>query len=192
MHDLPQTRKARALIVYIAMSLDGYIATPEGDLDFLSTVAQEGEDYGYADFLQQVDTVLWGRKTYEKVLSFGGPLPHADKRVYVLTKSRQGREGQVQFVDDLPGLVRSLQQEQEGLAIYCDGGGALVSELLRLQCVDQLIISIIPQLLGDGIRLFQPPGPVQKLQLLYSKPFPSGLVQLCYAVASGAPRAAGA
>lgn len=65
-------------MLYIAASLDGYIAKPNDDLSFLDQVAQEGEDYGYADFIRTVDTVIVGRKTYDKVISMGYPFPHTD------------------------------------------------------------------------------------------------------------------
>jgi hypothetical protein len=67
---------SRKLILYIAMSLDGYIAKEDGNIDFLSVVEKAGEDYGFADFLQGIDTIIWGRKTFDKVLSFGIGIPH--------------------------------------------------------------------------------------------------------------------
>ncbi|MDA3907200.1 MAG: hypothetical protein PF484_14100 [Bacteroidales bacterium] len=73
---------ARKVVLYISMSLDGYIATKENDLGFLSIVEQEGEDYGYNDFVESVDTDIIGRKTYEKVIAMGFEYPQADKDVY--------------------------------------------------------------------------------------------------------------
>ncbi|HEY0041148.1 MAG TPA: dihydrofolate reductase, partial [Flavisolibacter sp.] len=77
----------RKVILYIATSLDGYIAKTDDDLGFLSIVEQEGEDYGYGEFLQTVDAVIVGRRTYDKVLSMGYAFPHADKDAYIITRT---------------------------------------------------------------------------------------------------------
>ncbi len=78
----------RKVILYIAMSLDGYIAKQDDNIDFLSIVESPGEDYGYAEFLNNIDTIIWGRRTFDKVLSFGNGVPHKDKKVYVISKTR--------------------------------------------------------------------------------------------------------
>ena len=87
----------RKVILYISMSLDGYIASREDSLDFLSSVFQEGEDYGYNAFISSVDTVIIGRKTYEKVLSMGYAYPHTDKDVYIITRSERKSIGSFKF-----------------------------------------------------------------------------------------------
>lgn len=78
--------KNREAVVYIAQSLDGYIAREDGDISWLDMVANDGEDYGYGEFLNSVDTVVLGRKTYEKVKSMSSETPYIGKKVYVLTK----------------------------------------------------------------------------------------------------------
>ncbi|MFD1552442.1 dihydrofolate reductase [Putridiphycobacter roseus] len=172
----------RKLVLYIAMSLDGYIATESGSIDFLSIVnSDKNEDFGHGSFMQSVDTVIWGRKTYEKVLSFGEELPYADKKKYVISKQKKEGHGLVEFTDDVVDLIYTLKNE-EGKDIYCDGGGEIVSELLKNKLFDQLIISIVPHILGDGIRLFQGGSEAQGLKLKNSITFPSGLVQLNYKV----------
>ena len=70
----------RKVILYIAMSLDGYIAKENGDISWLSVVEKQGEDYWYSKFINTIDTVVMGRKTYEKILSFGIEFPHKDKK----------------------------------------------------------------------------------------------------------------
>ena len=171
----------RQVIVYIACSLDGYIAKPDGDINWLSMVEAPPEDYGYAAFIQTVDTIVMGRKTYEKVLSFGIPWPHVGRKCYVLSKTRTGSDENVEFYGgDLGDLVAALRQ-QEGGHIYCDGGGEVVHSLLQHGLADRYIVSIIPILLGDGIRLFKPGFPEQPLHLISSRAYASGLVQLCYA-----------
>ena len=171
---------SRKLLLYISASLDGYIATEAGDLDFLSSVAQEGEDYGYYDFVKSVDTVIIGRKTYEKVISMGFEYPHVDKDVYIITRTPRPDVGTFKFYSgDLTELVQGLKK-MPGKNIYCDGGAEIVQKLLQANLIDEIIISIIPFLLGGGIRLFKEGRPMQKLKLISSKQFEMGLVQLHY------------
>ena len=170
----------RKLILYIAMSLDGYIARPDGDINWLSSVERPGEDYGYADFVQTVDTVIMGRKTYDKVLSFGIEFPHKDRQCYIITRQERPAEGNIVFyAGSLPDLVARLKN-QPGGNIYCDGGAELATALRRADLIDTYVISIIPIMLGNGIRLFPNDCPEQKLQLVDCKTFESGLVQLHY------------
>lgn len=163
------------------MSLDGYIAQKDDNIDFLSVVETPGEDFGYAAFLQEIDTVIWGRKTFDKVLSFGGGVPHTDKKVVVISRSRTGKHEHAEYVADVVELVKRLKAEP-GKDIYCDGGAEIVFELLNHQLIDRLIVSVIPHLLGDGIRLFRENNVEQKLQYKKSISFPCGLVQLWYDV----------
>lgn len=163
------------------MSLDGFIAKKDDNLDFLSLVEKPNEDYGYAEFTNTIDTVIWGRKTFDKVKSFGLDIPHADKKVYVISKSKQGIDGHVEYSNDVVDLVKKLKSE-EGKDIYCDGGAEIVTLLLNSELFDRIIISVIPHILGDGIRLFKENNLAQKLSLKKSVSYPSGLVQLCYDV----------
>lgn len=173
----------RKVIVYIAVSLDGYIAQEDGNIDWLSMVEVPGEDYGYATFYETIDTVVMGRKTYEKVLSFGIPYPHSQKQNYIISKTLSGSTNQsiVFFNGDVKTLVTDLKQ-QDGKNIFIDGGAQLVQSLLKEKLIDNIIISTIPVLLGCGIRLFNGELPFQNLQLLSTKTFDSGLVQVHYAL----------
>lgn len=121
----------RKLILYIAMSLDGYIAKKDGNIDFLSIVETPNEDFGYSDFLQNIDTVIWGRKTFDKVLSFGNGVPHKDKKVYVISKSKQGTIEHAEYASNAVELIKTLKH-QTGKDIYCDGGAEIVYELLSI------------------------------------------------------------
>lgn len=163
------------------MSLDGYIAKKDDSIDFLSIVNTPNEDFGYADFLQNIDTVIWGRKTFDKVLSFGNGVPHKDKQVFVISKTKTGKVDHAVYHNDPVALVKTLKQ-QEGKHIYCDGGGEIVFELLNQRLFDRIIVSIIPHLLGDGIKLFKEKNIEQNLQFKRSISYPSGLLQLWYDV----------
>ncbi|RNI28687.1 dihydrofolate reductase family protein [Rufibacter latericius] len=171
----------RQVVLYIAMSLDGYIAKEDDNIDFLSQVERPGEDYGYAAFQQTVDTLIWGRRTYDKVLSMNMPeFMHKDKKCYVLSRSRTGHDENVEFYGgDLKDLVSTLKQ-QPGKNIYCDGGGEVVAALLNEHLIDKMIVSVIPHLLGSGIRLFKDGRPEEQITLTNSITYPSGLVQLWY------------
>jgi dihydrofolate reductase len=172
----------RKVILYIATSLDGYIAKPNDDLGFLSIVEREGEDYGYSEFVKTVDAVIVGRKTYDKVISMGYDFPHTDKDAYIITRTPKPNIGLVKFyTGNLKALVEKLKTEK-GKNIYCDGGAEVVNELLKHGLIDEYIISVIPILLGGGIKLFNDGRPEQKLELLSAKSFEKGLVQLHYKI----------
>lgn len=172
----------RKVLLFIATSLDGYIADQKGSIDFLKLVEKNGEDYGYADFFSTVDVVVLGRKTWDTILSLNIPQPYEGKKVYIISKSRQGSEGNAGYYgEDLTTLIRELKDEK-GLNIFVDGGSQVINSLLKEHMIDRMIISIIPVLLGDGIPLFRTGFPLQNLRLIQSKNFPSGLVQLEYEV----------
>jgi len=171
--------KNRKLILYIAMSLDGYIAKPNDDLSFLSIVQKEGEDYGYADFIAKVDTVIMGRKTYDWVTK-QVEFPHIDKNVYIITRTTRPSIGRTIFyTGDLTYLIKKLKTEK-GENIYCDGGAEIVNELLQNDLIDEYIISVVPILVGNGTKLFKDGRPEQKLKLIETKTFKTGLTQLHY------------
>jgi dihydrofolate reductase len=172
----------RKLILYIACSLDGYIAKPNDDLEFLSRVQIDGEDYGYHEFISNIDTVILGRKTYDWVMSQVDRFPHADKETYVVTRTTKAQKENITFyTGELRELVMGLKKKP-GRHIFCDGGAEIVNELLKEQLFDELIISVIPVLVGDGIRLFKEGRPEQGLDFVSVKSYDTGLVQLHYRV----------
>lgn len=163
------------------MSLDGYIAKPNDDIGFLSLVEKENEDYGYADFLKTIDTVIVGRKSFEKVLSLGFDYPHSDKEVYIISRTPKPNIGSFRFYSsDLVELVLKLKK-LKGKNIYCDGGAEIANVLLKNNLIDELYISIIPILLGNGISLFNKDLPENNLNLISAKTYEKGLVHLHYA-----------
>jgi len=170
----------RKLILYIASSLDGFIAGPGDDLSFLNPMHVEGEDYGYGEFINGIDTVIVGRRTYDWVINQGVEFPHKDKPCFIITSQEKPAEGNLNFYKgDLKALVTRLKSEK-GKNIFCDGGAQVVNYLLREKLFDELIISVVPVLLGDGIKLFQDQRPTQRLELKEVKNYVSGMVQLHY------------
>ena len=177
-----QVKTMRTLSLFIAASLDGYIAKPNDDLSFLKLVEKEGEDYGYAKFSDTIETIIVGRKTYDYVLKKIGPAHYdnGQRNVYVITRTERPGEGRTTFyTGELAGLVQRLKSES-GKNIYCDGGAEIINELLKHYLVDEFIISIIPVLVGNGTRLFKDNRPEQLLELVGSKSFDTGLMQLHY------------
>jgi len=171
--------------VFIATSLDGYIARPDGTFDFLSIVEHPDEDYGFAEFFATVDALVIGRNTYETALAFP-EWPYAGKRCVVLThRETPSVHGEQFFAGEPAALV-----EQLGLSgaqrLYVDGG-AVIRQFLADGLIDDLTVSIVPVLLGQGVALFGPEVPEQRLSLASSKAYESGLVQLCYSRARAEP-----
>ena len=174
------------VILYIASSLDGYIARPDGAVDWLDEVATQGdgpeEDFGYEEFFAGIGTVLMGRTTYEQILTFGVDYPYPGTAGYVFSRTRAGqRDENVEFVQaaDLPQFISHLKAASDR-HIWLIGGGLLIQEFLRLDLVDRIIVTIMPVILGEGILLFPPPTPQRDLVLVESRSYSSGMVQLTY------------
>ncbi len=170
----------RKVILYIAASLDGYIAKADGDIEWLSIVQKKDENYGYTRFMKTVDTVILGRRAYDKVMSMNPSFQDEGKEWYVITREERPQEGRVRFYN---GKVLDLMTDlrsSEGKNIFIDGGAELVNELMKHDLIDEYIISVIPIFLGNGIRLFKDYRPEMKLKLVDSKSYDSGLVQMHY------------
>lgn len=164
------------------MSLDGFIATKDDDLSWLSVVEKEGLDYGYANMMERCDTYIVGSRTYTVVLGLtGGDFPQANMfDCYVITQKEIPSTNGITFYNgDLKTLIQSLRSKN-GKDIYCDGGSQIVKLLMDDNLIDEYIISVIPIFLGEGIRLFKGSSLQTSLKLLNSEKFETGLVQLHY------------
>lgn len=177
--------KNRNVIIHAYSSLDGFIAKPNDDMSFLARKKDKDIDYGWKDIVDSSDTIIVGRKSYDwvaKELEDG--YPHRDKQVIVMTRTPKLTGGHVKFYSgDLKELVEGLK-EQEGENIFCDGGSEIFTALFIDKLVDELIITIMPVLLGAGKRLFGDGRPEQEFELISSKDYTSGVVQLHYKVAA--------
>jgi dihydrofolate reductase len=169
---------------FLAMSVDGFIAREDGTVDWLEPFG--GEEHGYQAFLDTVDVLVVGRNTYEVVLGFPG-WPYAGKRCVVLSHrpvpSRHGEE----FAAGTPAEIADQLARTGARRAYVDGG-AVVSGFLSAGLLDDLTVSIVPVVLGTGIRLFQPGLREGALVLEGCRSYPSGLVQLRYRARPEAPR----
>ena len=166
----------RKIKLFIACSLDGFIAGEKGEIDWLFT----DQDYGYTPFMKGVDSCVMGRKTYELAASFP-EWPYAEKKCYVLTRNKKiKKDARAEFVFDAKKLMEKLQKEK-GNGILVVGGGEVVKLFLNENCLDELIVFVHPLILGKGIPLF-PKATKKKLKLLNTHAFNTGLVRLHYAV----------
>lgn len=169
--------------VFIATSLDGFIARPDGDIAWLLQRDAPDEDHGYVDFIADKDLIVMGRGTYEKALNLG---PWAyDRPVLVLSKHLadaavpEALQGKVQFSASAPGELMEALAAQNVRRIYVDGG-QLVQSFLRAGLIADMVITTVPVLLGSGRRLFGALSGDVDWALVSSRSFPSGLVQSCY------------
>lgn len=172
----------RKVVLYISMSVDGFIATKDDDLSWLSIAEKEGVTYGYDTMMERVDTYIVGRKTYDVVLGLtGGVFPQAESlKCYILTRQERAAEKGVEFYNgDIAALISELKSE-EGKDIYCDGGGEVVRLLMEKNLIDEYIISVMPLFLGDGKRLFIGGTPPADIVALPSEHYETGVVQLRY------------
>jgi dihydrofolate reductase len=179
--------KARKIIVHIATSADGYIARPDGDVEWLNRRARL--DYGIKKFYATIDTILWGRKTYDWSLEYarkhrmkGGVF---DRNVanYVFSRKppKKAAPG-VQFVAEPVKAFSRRMRATPGKHIWMMGGGGLIASFLDAGEIDEFDIHVIPVLIGKGIPLIAPRHRDVPLRLLSTKKFPDGVVRLRYEV----------
>lgn len=162
---------------YVATSLDMYIAKPDGGVDWLF----HDQDYGYQEFLDSIDCLIMGKKTYDQIRSFGA-WPYGELPTFVFTHGDL-KTGGLDLITSNQKEPRQLMIElaEQGLTkAWLVGGGELASQFLKLDLLDELILSIHPILIGEGIALFGLEGQQNKMDLQDTKSFDSGLVQLTY------------
>ena len=172
----------RKVILYIADSIDNYIAKSSGDTSWLHDpeYAIENEDFGYGELIKSVDTTLMGHNTYKVVSGFDGPFPYADKTNYVFTRSARANDEHAAFIDnDIPEFVNSLKNV-EGNDIWLIGGGQINTLLLDHNLIDEMIITQVPIILGSGLTLFTSTEHIHSFLLEDSKSYKNGFVKSTY------------
>ncbi len=173
----------RPITLYIASSLDGFIARKDRDISWLEAYQQEGQDYGYSEFLRSIDIIVMGSKTFEQILDFSS-WPYGDITTYVLTKRELPIPEKANVIlsrERLEELIPQLRDESLK-GIWLVGGASIAKNFLRLKAVDRIVLSIIPKLLGDGILLFGDTGAEATLVLQESRIYGNGMVQMYYDV----------
>jgi len=172
--------------VFVGVSVDGFLARANGELDFLD--AGGSEPHGYEEFIASVDTIVIGRKTFEIVMGFDA-WPYGERRVVILSSqpvdlaAASARGGRVEHMSGLPADIASRLSTTGARHVYVDGG-VTIQGFLRAGLVQRLVVSRVPVLIGSGIPLF---GDLPKdvvLRHVPTRAFPGGLVQSEYEVVS--------
>lgn len=171
--------------VFIATSLDGFIARNDGDIEWLLSRDAPSENHGYESFIENMDGIIMGRGSYEKVRTFT-PWPY-NKPVLVLSKSLaptpvpEPLKDRVRFIDLSPKAAMDMLAGEGWRRVYVDGG-QIIQSFLREGLIADMVITQVPVLLGEGRPLFGPLSRDISLTHLGTKAFPSGLVQSHYRV----------
>ncbi len=179
---------ARKIIVYIATSADGYIARPDGDVEWLNRPQPAG-GYGMGAFYKKIDTILWGRKTYEVGLSMTGVGGFDSKLKHYVFSSRPPatNPAEVEFVNEPIAPFARRLRAAPGKDIWMMGGGGIIASFLDEGEIDEFIIHIIPTFIGEGIPLIAPRHRLIELELRSSRRFSDGIVRLHYDVGPPGP-----
>lgn len=177
-------KRHRKVIVYIAISADGYIARPDGDVSWLDRPRPKGQ-YGMGAFMKRIDTIVWGRRTYTKGIEMGMKVGAFGSKVknYVFSRQPQGSllRGFELVREPIKPFVQRLRA-QRGKDIWMMGGGEIIASFLDEREIDEFSIHVIPILIGEGIPLIKPQHRSVPLKLLSTKKFPDGVVHLNYRV----------
>jgi dihydrofolate reductase len=175
--------KRRKVIVHIATSADGYIARPDGDLDWLTSRPAPKGFYGMNAFMKSVDTHLLGRKTYDVSLTMGAKFDSKGRTIVFSHHAPPANvPSGVEFVSDAMAPFVSRLREQPGKDIWLMGGGELIASFLDEHAIDEFVISVVPVFIGDGIPLIARRHRHTLLDLHSVERFDDGLVQLHYRV----------
>jgi len=177
----------RKIITYIATSADGYIARKDGSVDWLDRPRVKG-DYGIGKFYRSIDTILWGRKTYEMALGFqaeGNEGAESDSKIKNYAFSRRPPKKTApgfEFVKEPIKKFAKRLRSQKGKDIWMMGGAGIIGSFLDEGEIDEFIIHVIPTFIGEGIPLIAPRHRTVPLKLLSCKKFSDGVVRLHYEV----------
>lgn len=176
--------KRRKVIVHIAASADGYIARPDGDLEWLTSRPAPKGFYGMGAFMKSIDTMLLGRKTYEVSRRLGGTFDSKKGRTIVFSRQAPPADAPsgVEFVNEPIGPFVSRLRGEPGKDIWLMGGGDLIASFLDEHAIDEFVISVVPAFIGDGIPLISRRHRHVPLELRSVERFEDGLVQLHYDV----------
>jgi len=182
-------KAARKIIVYIATSADGYIARPDGDVEWLNR-RPHTVDYGISTFYKTIDTILWGRKTYDWLLAFHrkngtkGEMFDTKLANYVFSRKPQKRAPPgVEFVSEPVKTFARRLRATPGKHIWMMGGAGLIASFLDAGEIDEFDIHVMPTLIGKGIPLVAPRHRDIELRLRLARKYPDGVLRLRYEVA---------
>jgi dihydrofolate reductase len=174
-------KNMKKIILYIAASIDGRIAEPDGGIEWFSEFPiTEEMNYSYKKFMASIDCILMGGRSWRELSNMDAMGAYADKAVYVFSRHDWGEKGNMKFItENVTERIAALRNEQ-GKNIWLFGGGKLVSMLLAADLVDEMQIAYIPVILGKGIPLFPEQPKESKWELTNSKNYSSGIVMVEY------------
>jgi len=173
----------RDVVLFIAVSLDGYIASPEGKIDWLGGESAEASDFGsYERFILGVSDIVMGYTTYHQLTTelMPGAWPYAGKTTYVLTHRKAEPEAGVVLTDESPSALIARLKAQPGGEIWICGGASVVNQFLRAGLIDRFHMNVMPTIRGAGIRLFDALEQPLPLKLISTESY-NGIVDLVYA-----------
>jgi len=166
----------RKVVLALGISIDGYIARPNGDVDYLFMP----KDYSMAPFFKTIDTSIMGRKTLEVALKMGSTFG-GSTGTYVFSRSKPpGERDGLVFTNKSPAALISQLRKRPGKNIWLMGGGELARDFLKADLVDEMQIGIVPVLLGEGIPLFPAGFPQRDFELVENKSYSRGLIVIEY------------
>ncbi len=173
----------RKIIVSVATSADGFIARGDGGIDWLDRPRTAG-DYGMGAFFRSIDTILWGRRTYDEALERGGGAEFGRKvKNYVFTRRAAGRAAEgIEFVNEPVGEFAGRLRAAPGKDIWIMGGGGLIASFLDAGEIDEFILGVVPTFIGQGIPLMTARRRTVPLKLVSAQEFADGVVRLHYRV----------
>jgi dihydrofolate reductase len=167
------------IVLYVAQSVDGYIARENGAVDWLNL--GEGEDYGFHDFFSTVDVVFMGNTTYQQVLSFEGEFPYKGKEVFVFTRDvNKQNDINATFINSKQLKYTAKIKEKTNGVCWLVGGGKTAAFFIENKLIDELRLFTIPVLLGKGIRLFVDAAIESKVELANFRQYNSGVIESVY------------
>lgn len=172
----------KRIILYIAASADGFIATADHELDWLTDFPITNEmDYGYGEFIGSVDVIVMGGKTYRAVRAMDLTWPYQGIRTLVVTRTRWEPQPGVEFITDdiIPRITALRNSPANGKDVWLEGGGEIIDMLLKADLVDEMRIFTIPRNLGEGVPLFPGGQPEPRLwRTVDEMTYPNGVVYL--------------
>ena len=167
----------RKVVLTVAISLDGYIARPDGSVDFLFTP----KGFSLASFMARIDTAIMGRTTFDVAVKMGGSFGGSSIKYYVASRSKPpGERDGVVFTRQSPAILVRQIRKRPGKDIWLMGGGELARDYLKADLVDEIHLGVFPVLLGAGIPLFQAGFPQRSFSLAECKTYPKGFLTLEY------------
>ena len=174
----------RKIKLYIAVSLNGKIAGTDGNVEWLENIPNpEKTDYGYYEFYNQVDTTIMGNATYNQLIGWGIEFPYKGRKNYVITRKKDVVN--TEYVEFVTGnhaeFIKNLK-EKEGGVIWLIGGSQVNTLVINAGLLDEIIIFVMPIIISGGIELFDAFPKETKLELLGTKSYSSGVVEINYKV----------